>query len=379
MRGKGVYVWDEEGRRYLDFTAGWGVASLGHAPPVILEALTRQAQAILQTPNASLTYSPVRAQLLALMAEILPAGLSRIFFCTSGSEANDAAIKLARKVTGRLEIIAAQGGFHGRMTTSASATALIGDRMQVDPLSTHYRFVPYGDVAALDAALDEHVAALLLEPIQGEGGVIVPPVGYLAAAASLCQERHILLIMDEVQTGFCRTGPLFASAPLGPAISFLSLGKGIAGGFPLAALAMTEEVALKLQPGDHGGTYLGNPLGCAVALAVIGYLRQHHISEYVSALGDELLNILKGLQQTYPFLIRDVRCRGLMAGIDVGSAEVATALQRAALQFGLIINVTQGVVRLLPPLTVTRAELLEGMAMLEEALVAAGVDSCDGP
>lgn len=377
-RGEGVYVWNESGRKYLDFTAGWGVTSLGHAHPVIVEALERQAKMILQTPNASLTYSPVRAQLLALMAEILPPGLTRMFFCTSGSEANDAAIKLARKVTGKMDIVVAQGGFHGRMESTARASGLIQNREQFDPLSVHYRIVKYGEIEDLNAALDESVAAVLLEPIQGEGGVIIPPAGYLAAVSELCRDHRILLIIDEVQTGFCRTGPIFATSQLGLAMSFMSMGKGIAGGFPFAALAMTEEVSRRLNPGDHGGTYLGNPLGCAVALAVIRYLIDHDISSHVATLGEVLCRELTRLHDRYPFLIREVRVRGLMAAMEVDRPALGEAIHRSALQWGVITNLARGnVIRLLPPLIVTKDELLRGVELLEQALIDAGIDRCD--
>ena len=204
-------MWTEEGERLIDFTAGWGVTCLGHAHPVIIQALKEQSEKIMQNPNAGLTYSPARARLLSLMHEILPANLTRVFFSNSGAEANDAAIKLARKATGRLDVISCEQSFHGRTISTASATGQISHREKFNPLMPNYRFIPYNDIPSLEAHLDERVAAVILEPIQGEGGVQIPAEGYLEEAARLCKAKGSFLLVDEVQTGFCRTGPMFAT------------------------------------------------------------------------------------------------------------------------------------------------------------------------
>jgi acetylornithine/N-succinyldiaminopimelate aminotransferase len=209
-RGEGVNVWDEEGRRFLDFTAGWGVTCLGHSNPVILRALEEQAGKIMQNPNSGLTYSPARARLLELMATILPSNLTRVFFSNSGAEANDAAIKLARKVTGRLDVVSTELSFHGRTISTASATGQAKHREKFNPLMPNYRFLPYNDIESMERNLDDKVAAVILEPIQGEGGVRVPSDGYLEEVSRLCKAHGSLLIVDEIQTGFCRTGPMFA-------------------------------------------------------------------------------------------------------------------------------------------------------------------------
>ena len=271
-RGEGVWVWDEDGRRYLDLTAGWGVTSIGHAHPVIVRALAEQGARIIQNPDSGLTYSPARARLLQLLAGILPPGLTRVFFTNSGAEANDAAVKLARKATGRTDVIATDGSFHGRTISMVSATGQAKHRDKFRPLMPGYRFVPFGSVDAVAAELDGDVAALIVEPVQGEGGVRIPEPGYLGELSRLCRANGSLLIVDEVQTGFCRTGPLFATAAAGAEADLLTMAKGIAGGFPLGAFAMTEGVAGRLEAGDHGGTYCGNPLACAVAEAVIRLL-----------------------------------------------------------------------------------------------------------
>ncbi|MCP4757520.1 MAG: aspartate aminotransferase family protein, partial [Proteobacteria bacterium] len=283
-RGDGVYVWDESGRKYLDFTSGWGVTCIGHANPVISEALLEQSRKIIQNPSSGLTYSPARARLLSLMTEILPGNLKRVFFSNSGAEANDAAIKLARKISGRLDVISSNKSFHGRTISTASATGQAQHREKFNPLMPNYRFIPFNDIDALAKEMDENVAAVILEPIQGEGGVNVPADEYLKKVSELCVGNDTFLIMDEIQTGFCRTGSMFAVDGLDIKIDFLTMAKGIAGGFPLGAFAVTEKIARQIEIGDHGGTYCGNPLGCAVSFAVIKYLIDNEIAANVQSI-----------------------------------------------------------------------------------------------
>ena len=299
-RGEGVWVWDEEGRRYLDLTAGWGVTSIGHAHPVIVRALAEQGARIIQNPDSGLTYSPARARLLELLAGILPAGLTRVFFTNSGAEANDAAVKLARKATGRTEVIATEGSFHGRTISMVSATGQAKHRDKFRPQMPGYRFVPYGRADAVEAALDEDVAAMIVEPVQGEGGVRIPAPDYLRELSRLCRANGTLLVVDEVQTGFCRTGPLFATGAAGAEADFLTMAKGIAGGFPLGAFAMTDAVAARLEAGDHGGTYCGNPLACAVAEAVIRHLIDDDVPARVEELGGEALARMSSWRERFP-------------------------------------------------------------------------------
>jgi acetylornithine/N-succinyldiaminopimelate aminotransferase len=277
--GKGMYVWDEDGKKYIDFTAGWGVTCIGHGNEVIVKALLEQAQNIIQNPNSGLTYSPSRARLLKLLIKILPEGLTRVFFTSSGAEANDAAIKLARKVTGRPEIISTHKSFHGRTIGTASATGQTKHREKFNPLMPGYRFVSYDNLPEMEKAFDEKIAAVIVEPLQGEGGVNIPSENYLSGVEDMCKENGSLLIIDEIQTGFCRTGPMFVSSARGVCPDILTMAKGIAGGFPFGAFAVTEKVNRLLEPGDHGGTYCGNPLGCAVSSAVIEYLMENRIWE----------------------------------------------------------------------------------------------------
>jgi acetylornithine/N-succinyldiaminopimelate aminotransferase len=368
-RGSGIQVWDEEGNRFLDFTSGWGVTCLGHAHPVITGALLEQGNKIIQNPNSGLTYSPARARLMSLMGEILPVPLTRVFFSNSGAEANDAAIKLARKATGRPDVIAMDQGFHGRTISTASATGQTKHREKFNPLMPNYRFVPYNDLEILKGNLDNQVAAVILEPIQGEGGVIIPSDGYLKEVSKLCKAHGSLLIIDEIQTGFCRTGAMFASGPLDVEADFMTMAKGIAGGFPFGAFAMSEAVSTKLEPGDHGGTYCGNPLGCAVSCAVIQYLIDHNISAEVMKTGGFALDRMHQWMRRYPEMIKDIRGRGLLLAIEFRDEKAAGDVTGDCLDRRLFVRQTQGnMIRIFPALNITREEMEEGFMILEEAI-----------
>jgi len=368
-RGEGVYVWDENGDKYVDFTAGWGVTCLGHAHPVITEALAAQSRKIVQNPNSGITYSPSRARLLSLLVRILPKGLTRVFFTNSGAEANDAAIKLARKATGRLDVVSTELSFHGRTISTASATGQAKHRDRFKPLMPNYRFVAFNDLKAMENALDLDVAAVILEPIQGEGGVHLAAEGYLEGVSALCKKNGSYLIIDEVQTGFFRTGPVFAIDGLDVKPDFFTLAKGIAGGFPFGAFAMTEEVSLNLQKGDHGGTYCGNPLGCAVAYAVIKHLLQTDIQRNVESMGSFIFENLKALQQAHPAIIRTVRGKGLLLAMEVENPRTAVEIMENSLKLGLFVNVTQGnVLRIFPALNIKKNEAEEGLELLKKAI-----------
>lgn len=366
-KGEGVYAYDEDGKKYLDLTSGWGVTSLGHAHPVITEALCQQSKKIIQNPNSGATYSPARSKLLLLMQEILPDNLTRIFFSNSGAEANDAAIKLARKATGKLNIISADKSFHGRTISTVSATGQNAHRNRFNPIIPHHIFVPYNDIAAIERVIDNDVAAVIVEPIQGEGGINVPDSDYLGKLSSLCTENNVLLIVDEIQTGFCRTGPMFMSD--GVKIDILTMAKGIAGGFPFGAFAFSEEIHDKLEKGDHGGTYCGNPLGCAVAYAVIKYMLDNKIWENVHDVGGYALTELNKLKNEYPDIIRDVRGKGLLIAVEIVDENTATSINSKCLDLGLILNVTQGnIIRIFPALNISKEQMEEGLAIFKRAL-----------
>ena len=368
-RGDGVYVWDEDGNRYLDLTAGWGVTCIGHAHPAIQTALTEQAARILQNPNSGLTYSPVRARLLSLLADILPANLTRVFFTNSGAEANDAAIKLARKVTGRHNVVAAERSFHGRTISTASATAQAKHREKFRPLMPGYRFVPFNDLDAIQSVLDVNVAAVIVEQIQGEGGVRIPCEGYLEHVSRLCRANGSLLIVDEIQTGFCRTGPMFAIGETKAQADFLTMAKGIAGGFPLGAFAVSEDVSSKLEVGDHGGTYCGNPLACAVAYAVIRYLVDNNIHAHVAKLGQSALDEMARLKEMYPSVIAEIRGKGLLLFMGFRDEEIATRVTDECLRRKVFVRQTHGDgIRIFPALNIEHEQLMEGLAVIRQAI-----------
>ena len=368
-RGEGAHVWDEDGNRYLDFTSGWGVTCIGHAHPAITEALITQGRKIIQNPNSGLTYSPARARLLSLMQQILPGNLTHVFFTNSGAETNDAAIKLARKVTCRTDIISTQSSFHGRTISTASATGQTSHRNKFNPLMPNYRFVPYDDVAGLKNALDDNVAAFILEPIQGEGGVVEPAAGYLEKVSALCRENGSLLIVDEIQTGFCRTGPFFAISDLDVEADFLTMAKGIAGGFPFGGFAVSDRVVKGIEVGDHGGTYCGNPLGCAVAYAVIKNLIEENISENVRLVGKSAKKTLAGWKADLPEIITDVRGKGLLLAIEFKDDATAKKVSDICFDKKLFVRQTHGnAIRIFPALNITEGEMAEGLEILKSAV-----------
>jgi acetylornithine/N-succinyldiaminopimelate aminotransferase len=367
--GKGVYVWDEEGKRYMDFTSGWGVTCIGHANEVIKQALNEQSKKIIQNPNSGLTYSPARAKLLALMDKILPSNLTRTFFTNSGAEANDAAIKLARKVTGRMDVISTHQSFHGRTISTASATGQAKHREKFNPLMPNYRFAQYDDLGQLKNALDEDAAAVILEPVQGEGGVNIPSNEYLQGVEDICRKNGTLLIIDEIQTGFCRTGPMFLSTELGIKPDIMTMAKGIAGGFPFGAFSMSEEVSHGLEQGDHGGTYCGNPLGCAVAYAVINYLIKNRISENVIKTGQQAMNRMIRLKENYRYVITEIRGKGLLLLMEFINGDIAGQIIGKCLQNGLIVNLIQGKgIRIIPALNIKEEEMDEGLTIFERVV-----------
>ncbi len=369
-RGEGSYVWDEQGRRYLDFTSGWGVTALGHAHPAIVAALQGQAAKILQNPNSGFTYSPVRSRLLQRMQQILPQGLQRVFFANSGAEANDAAIKLARKITGRSVVIAISGSFHGRTLSTLSVSGGPENAARYLPKVPDNVFVALEDVEALTQAFAQHaVAAVIIEPVQGEGGVRTVSRQFFATLANLCRDNGALLIADEVQSGYCRTGSFFAVEKSGVSPDILTMGKGIAGGFPFAAFAVTESVASGVAKGDHGGTYCGNPLGCAVADAVLTHMLDHELAKQVQASGSVLTSALEKVTTPFPELVKELRSAGLLIGLQLYSDEQVQRLTQICLDNGLLVTPTRNaVLRIIPSLLVNKQEIEEGVALLQRSL-----------
>tara|TARA_B110000483_G_scaffold86063_1_gene106301 strand:- start:24 stop:1226 length:1203 start_codon:yes stop_codon:yes gene_type:complete len=370
-RGEGCVVWDEDGNEYLDFTSGWGVTCLGHSHPLITAAIIKQAQKIIQNPNSGFTYSPSRAKLLETLSGVLPDNLAKIYFVNSGAEANDAAIKLARKITGKSRIVSTLASFHGRTFNTLSVSGGRDSAEQFLPALEGNSFVPFGDFPALNAAIDDKTAAVILEPIQGEGGVRIPDDEYFASVALLCRERGVLLIIDEIQTGFCRTGKFFAIEHSQTSIApdIMTMGKGIAGGFPFAAFAVSASVDRQLTKGDHGGTFCGNPLACAVAAAVVDHLRAENMADNVARSGKLMIDGLHKLRDKYPSLIGPIRGKGLLCAFELGSDHMVTKVTEAALNRGLLVTPTRNqIIRLIPALIVTQHEIARGLELLESAL-----------
>ncbi|MDX1491795.1 MAG: aspartate aminotransferase family protein [Pseudohongiellaceae bacterium] len=372
-RGKGVWVWDESGRQYLDFTSGWGVTSLGHSHPAIVKAVTDQAAKLMQNPNSGFTYSPIRSKLLELLSGVLPKGLDRVFFANSGAESNDLALKVARKATQRSKIISLTGSFHGRTLATLSVSGGVDRVSRFSPRVDDTCFVPLGDIEAFSAQLTNDVAAVIIEPVLGEGGARPVNKEYLQDIARLCKANKSLLIIDEVQTGFCRTGRFFGMEYSGVNADILTFGKGIGGGFPFAGVAMAQEIADCVQVGDHGGTYCGNPLACAVAFTVVSYLKDNDIAQRVEQTARYMQRHLAALQRRFPQIITELRGQGLLIGLQLQSDEQVEDLCSHCLDQGLLITPTRdAIVRLLPSLLISKEEVDEGLARLDRALAVLG-------
>lgn len=370
-KGKGARVWDERGKEYLDFTSGWAVSSLGNCHPAITEAIRDQCSKIMHNPNAGLTYSPARAQLLSNLVKIMPEGLSKFFFTNSGAEANDAAMKLARKITGKRKIVSARMSFHGRTIATASATGQEVQRNRFNVVIPFHEYVSFNDIDSLKNAICSDTAAVILEPIQGEGGVIIPDEDYLSQVSCLCRTKGVLLILDEIQTGFFRTGESFVASGARITPDFLTMAKGIAGGFPFGAVAVKEDIAASTQNGDHGGTYIGNPLGCAVASAVIEFMIESRIGDHVTEMGEIVCRELYRLRSEFPDVITDVRGRGLLWAVEFSSSETASKVFDLSLDRGLILNLKHGnIFRIFPALNIDKFEMEKGLDIFAQSISA---------
>jgi len=363
LRGQGSWLWDEAGRRYLDFIQGWAVNCLGHAPEVVRHALTTQA-GLLLSPSPAFHNRPqldVAARLCAV------SGLDRVFLCNSGAEANEGAIKLARKWGrqqrgGAHEIITFTGAFHGRTLATMAASDKPGWDTLFAPAVEGFRRVEFGDLAAVEAAIGPDTAAVMLEPVQGEAGVITPPVGFLPGLRKLTQERGVLLILDEIQTGMGRTGPLFAKRHWNIAPDIMTLGKSIGAGVPLAALLARESVSC-FEPGDQGGTFNGNPLMAAVGLAVLETLMDARFSEHAEQVSASLIERLEGLASRIPGA--SVRGLGHLLALCLPTP-CASEVAARCFESGLLINAPRpDVLRFMPALSASQSEVEEMLSILE--------------
>ena len=368
VRGEGTRVWDEDGADYLDFVAGIASDSLGHCHPVIVDAIKSQGETLLHVSN----YFYTLPQLDLADAVLEASGMSRIFFCNSGAEATEGAIKIGRKwgmtrKEGAYEIITMEQSFHGRTLASVSAT---GTPRYSEPFRRvdGFRHVPFNDVDAVRAAVGPQTAAILVEPLQGEGGVNVADPGYLAALREICDEHNLLLMLDEVQTGIGRTGKMFAWQHEDVQPDVMALAKGLGSGVPIGAVVANERGDI-LEPGDHGTTFGGQPFTCAVANATVRHILAERIPEQAAAKGEALMNDLRALQDRHP-TISEVRGQGLLVAIEF-SAELGPALVAACRERGLLCNVVKpNTLRLVPPLTVSDDELAEAVGIIDAALAA---------
>ena len=368
VRGEGCRLWDADGKEYLDFLAGVAVNNLGHCHPKVVKAIQEQAAQLIHCSN----YYNIPSQIE--LAELLCSRsfADQAFFCNSGAEANEAAIKLARKYSReqhgpeRFEIITAAESFHGRTMATVSATGQEKVQRFFDPLLHGFKHVPFDDVAALAAAVSPATCAIMLEPIQGEGGVRVPGADYFRAVRQLCDERGLILIFDEVQTGLGRTGKLFAHEHFGVVPDIMTLAKALAGGAPIGTMLAKAEIATAFSPGTHGSTFGGNPLMTTAALAAVHALLDEGLLENAERMGAYLMAELKRLQARYPF-VSEVRGIGLMVGMGLtipGGEIVKKGHAR-----GVLLNVTQDkVLRFVPPLTVSAADIDQMIAILDGVL-----------
>jgi acetylornithine/N-succinyldiaminopimelate aminotransferase len=365
VEGRGSRVRDAEGREYIDLMAGWGVTCIGHCHPALVQAISDQAARLMQTTN--IFYTVPQTELVTKLAALAPPGITRSFITNSGTEAVEGALKAAHRATGRPVFVSTEGSFHGRTLGALHVIGSEKHRAAYAPLLHEAVRIPFDDLTAAEKAIDDTVAAVIVEPLQGEGGVNVPREGYLRGLLDLCQSRGALLICDEVQTGIGRTGALFACEHEDVTPDILTLGKGLGGGFPVAAFLCTEEVAATVQLGDHGTTFGGNPLACAAANAVLRVIEEEKLVTRAAELGSRLATRLQAFAGEHTDRVESVRGRGLLQALVLRDAERAAALPLAAIERGVLVNVTAGtVLRFFPALNIPEEDLWEGLDKLLE-------------
>ena len=365
VEGRGSRVRDVAGREYVDLTGGWGVVAIGHSHPALARTIAEQAGRLMQTTN--LFYTLPQLDLAERLLGHAPDAITRAFFVSSGAEAMDGALKLAHRATGRRKFVSTLQSFHGR---TLGALAIIGQdkhRAPYQRILSEGCFVPFGDLDAARRAIDDETAAFVVEPVQGEGGVNVAPPGYLAGLRELTRAAGALLILDEIQTGIGRTGRWLALEHENVVPDAITLGKGLGGGFPIAAFLCTEEIAKTVSLGDHGGTYAGNALACAAADTVLRVIEEERLVERSAELGARTLERLRAFVAAHPDLAANARGRGLLLGMELHDADAAATLSRRALDRGVLVNVTAGNVRrLFPALNIPEDELFGALdAVLE--------------
>ncbi len=368
VRGDGTELWDTEGRRYLDFLSGLAVVSLGHAHPDVADAIAEQARTLLHVSN--LYYNEVQPHVAEILDRRLGGG-GRVFFANSGAEANECAIKLARRYgqlhggPDRYHIVSAYGSFHGRTLTTLAATGQPQKQETFQPLPSGFSQVAFGDLDALAAVLDERVCAVMLEPVQGEGGVIVPPAGYLEGVRALCDEREVLLIMDEVQTGLGRTGRWFGFEHSSARPDIVTMAKALGNGVPIGACWARVDVAEAFRPGDHATTFGGQPLAARAALTVLQIMEAQDVPALAEKAGARLRHALEAVPG-----VTAVRGEGLLLAVELSDGHDAKVVAQTCLDHGLVLNaVTPTALRLAPPLLVSDAQIDEAVAIIAAVLV----------
>jgi predicted acetylornithine/succinylornithine family transaminase len=367
VRGQGAMIWDDNNRQYLDFVAGLAVNSLGHCHPAVVEAVTEQVKTLIQASNNFYTIPQLK------LAELLVQNscLDKVFICNSGTEATEGAVKLARRyghlhLGGAYEVITTTGSFHGRTLAMVSASGQSKFQQPYIPLPSGFINVEFNNVTAIKSAISRQTCAVMLEPIQGEGGVNLPGVNYLKAVQELCQETGILLILDEIQTGIGRTGSLFAYEQFGVEPDIMTLAKGMASGIPIGAI-LAKDRASVFAIGEHGSTFGGNPVACAAGYATLKFIIDHNIIENARQMGNRLASGLKSLKQKYTF-VTDVRGLGLLQAMEFDS-DIAQPLMLTCLNSGLLVNVLKdNALRFVPPLIISQDDIDQALAILDRAL-----------
>ena len=364
VRGKGATVWDVNGKEYVDCSGSYGVALLGHSHPKIVYAVCKQAEQLISCHSGF--YNDKRAEFLQKLTSITPEGLDKAFLSNSGAESVECALKLARKYTGKPEIIAVMGAFHGKTMGALSATWDKRYREPFQPLVPEIKHVPPDNLEKMREVVSEKTAAILVEPIRGEGGIRVSPEGYLQGLRELCDEKGILLMFDEVQTGFGRTGKLFACQHWGVTPDIMCLAKPLAGGLPLGATVAREEIMASLKVGEHSTTYSGNPLVCAAGIAAIDVLLEEKLLERAATLGTYFKSKLEELQNKYR-IVKEVRGLGFMLGIEM-KFEVLNILLKSLEKGVLVLDAGRNVIRFLPPLVITKEQIDTVLSVLDSII-----------
>ncbi len=351
--GKGAVIWDLDGRRYIDCMAGYGTCIVGHSNERVIKAIKEQAEKLLAC-HISL-YNDARAEFVKRIIDVVPKGLETVFLSTSGSEAVESAIKLARKHTGRHEIIAMMRGYHGKTLGALSATWDSKYRASFEPLVPKFKFIPYGRPERVNDAINDDTAAVIVEPIQGEGGVYAAPEGYLKELREITEAREVLLIIDEVQTGFGRTGKFFACEHWGVTPDLLCLAKAGGSGVPIGITVGRRDVMSSLKVGEHSSTFGGNPLQCVAASATIDVIREERLWERAETLGNYFMGLLRGLGEKYR-VVREVRGLGLMVGLEL-RFDILNIIQRMLEEGVIILDAGVNILRFLPPCIITKEQI----------------------